>query len=155
MGRGWVWFFRVAAAVAKVAVQTALPTGSVVIFPRVLEILLHYNAGLVANIPVPMPLVIVITLIVLLGCVIWLRRAWSKEDVTTLVGLILILFGGVGNLTDRLADAHTTDYLLLFGHSVVNLSDGLVLAGIIYLAYTSLSQTKSRTFLPSLRGRAG
>ena len=102
-----------------------------------------------------MPLVIVITLIVLLGCVIWLRRAWSKEDVTTLVGLILILFGGVGNLTDRLADAHTTDYLLLFGHSVVNLSDGLVLAGIIYLAYTSLSQTKSRTFLPSLRGRAG
>lgn len=134
-------FLTVADSVAKVTIQTTLPTGRVVIFPKILALFLHYNAGLVANVSVPMPLVVVVTLAVLIGCVVWLRAAWNA-DINTSIGLIFVLFGGVGNLTDRLADAHTTDYLLLFEHSVVNISDGLILAGILWLATTSWRQNR-------------
>lgn len=141
----WIWFatalatiLTVADTVAKVAIQTTLPAGRVVVFPKVLALFLHYNAGLVANIAMPMPIVAAVTLAVLVGCVVWLRTAMRTNDVAIQCGLILILFGGIGNLTDRLVDAQTTDYLLLFEHSVVNVSDGLVLAGILWIAAVSL-----------------
>lgn len=148
----WIWFatalatiLTVADSVAKVAIQTTLPAGRVVVFPKVLALFLHYNAGLVANIAIPMPIIVAITLAVLVGCVAWLRAAMRTNDITTQIGLILILFGGVGNLTDRLADAQTTDYLLLFEHTVVNLSDGLVLAGILWIAVVSLRKSGQKS----------
>lgn len=141
----WIWFatalatiLTVADSVAKVAVQTTLPAGRVVVFPKVLAFFLHYNAGLVANVEIPMPIIVAVTLAVLVGCAVWLRSAWRTNDTAMTIGLVLVLFGGVGNLTDRLVDAQTTDYLLLFEHSVVNLSDGLVLAGILWIAVVSL-----------------
>ncbi|MEK7529998.1 MAG: signal peptidase II [Patescibacteria group bacterium] len=130
-------FLTVADTVAKVATQIALPTGRVVVFPKVLSLFLHYNAGLVANAKMPMPIIVAVTLAVLVGCAVWLRAAWRMNDTAVTIGLILILYGGIGNLTDRLADAHTTDYLLLFEHSVANISDGLVLAGILWLVVIS------------------
>ena len=73
-------FLTVADTVAKVATQIALPTGRVVVFPKVLSLFLHYNAGLVANAKMPMPIIVAITLAVLVGCAVWLRAAWRMND---------------------------------------------------------------------------
>jgi signal peptidase II len=124
-------------AVAKYATTTTLPKGSVVVIPHVLSLFLHFNPGVVANIAIPMTAVIIISFAVMFLCAAWLRQTWIKEQWRLVSGIIILMFGAIGNLTDRMADGFTTDYLLLAGGSVVNISDGLILIGIIWILFAS------------------
>ncbi len=130
-------------AVAKRATITALPKGSVVVIPDVLSFFLHYNPGVIADIAIPMVIVITVSIIVLALCVAWLRQTWIKAQWGTVTGIIILMFGAIGNLTDRIVDGYTTDYLLLAGGSVVNISDGLILLGIIWILFAGRKQIKS------------
>ena len=91
---------------------------------------LHKNFGIVANLPIPLLLVVPATVVILGICAWWFSHVW-EHNTGLAASILLLIAGGLGNLVDRLLHGFTTDYLLFFGRSIVNLSDGLVLVGLI------------------------
>jgi signal peptidase II len=49
----------------------------------------------------------------------------------------LILIGAVGNVFDRIFYGFTVDYLIFFGRSALNLSDLLIVLGVVLLLISS------------------
>ncbi len=123
----------IADTVAKMAIITALPTGSVVLIPRVLSLHLHMNPGIIGDTPLPMILVIALSLAILAALALWLKKAIDKGHTFTATGIAILASGAIGNLTDRLAHGFTTDYIVLFETSIANISDGVILVGIVWL----------------------
>lgn len=97
----------------------------------ILETTVHQNYGLIANAPLPMPLIIVATAAAstLFAALLW-RSAKKQEGIAT-IGLAFILAGALGNLYDRIAQGFVFDWILLFGRSVVNLADAWVATGAV------------------------
>ena len=95
---------------------------------------LHKNYGIAFDLPVPAWIVIPLTLLIILvaGVALWRRRT----DTHVSAALIFIVFGGLGNLIDRIVYGYTVDYIILFTRSAINLSDLMILAGVIGLLYT-------------------
>jgi lipoprotein signal peptidase len=108
------------------------------IVPGVLAFGLHQNRGAIANIPLGQPLILTVSL-ALIACLILLayrHRRDSQMESATIVWVILL--GAVNNFADRALHGFTTDYLLLGPWSIVNLSDGLIFAGILWLGLREL-----------------
>lgn len=111
------------------AVQRLPEDGGRLRFP--IDFALHKNYGVAFDLPVPLWVVIPLTLIVLTLLIREARR--EKENTTKLFAYALIAFGAIGNLIDRVAYGFTVDYLILFAKSAINLSDVMIVVGIIGL----------------------
>lgn len=128
--------------VLKIIITNTLPHGSVVLIPNVLALKLHMNSGIIADTPLPMPVVIVLSVAILAGLTVWLKKSWEEHQVRTSIGIAVLISGGIGNLTDRLANGITTDYILLFERSVANIADGIIIVGILILLFSTHSKKK-------------
>jgi lipoprotein signal peptidase len=96
----------------------------------VLSFALHRNPGIAFDIPLPLSVVIPITLVV---CVVFahlVRLHWQARPQSALAALAVVV-GSLGNAGDRLVNGFTTDYLILFRTSAINLSDILIVIGIL------------------------
>lgn len=118
--------------------------GSRVSFP--LGFALHKNPGIAFDVVVPLPLVFLLTV----GVSVWLAhrclRCWQKKQYEEATFCAFILVGAYGNLIDRLAHDFTTDYLILFRLSAINLSDVLILIGMVgFLWYYSRNPQNTRS----------
>ena len=141
--RRTLWFSIVSIAILdhifKVfAVQRLPDDGSRLRFP--VDLALHKNYGVAFDLPVPLWIVIPITLLVLLLLIRELRGNVSDTKRTIALGLICV--GAIGNLVDRIVYGYTVDYLILFGRSAINLSDLLILAG-VFLLLVPKKETKA------------
>jgi lipoprotein signal peptidase len=96
----------------------------------VLSLALHRNPGIAFDIPLPLAIVIPLTLAV---CAVFLRliivRRHSQPEQALAAWAAVV--GSLGNAGDRLIHGFTTDYLIIFRTSAINLSDILILAGIL------------------------
>ena len=108
-----------------------------VLLPRILSVLLHKNFGALANLPVPVVLIIILSFAILIACVFWTHSLAMEGKWTSVSALLFIVFGATSNLLDRILHGFTTDYLLLFEQSAVNVADGLILGGLIWLLLLS------------------
>ena len=90
---------------------------------------LHKNFGIAFDLPVPSWIVIPLTLIIIIAASTALWRHRANAHVST--ALIFIVLGGLGNLIDRLVYGYTVDYIILFTRSAINLSDLMILGGVI------------------------
>ncbi|PIR47424.1 hypothetical protein COV06_03120 [Candidatus Uhrbacteria bacterium CG10_big_fil_rev_8_21_14_0_10_50_16] len=106
------------------------------VLPGVAEFYLHKNLGVVANTPIPLLLVIPLSVVILIGCSMWLSRIWSHQP-SLAISLVLLIGGAFGNLVDRVVHGFTTDYLLLFSRSIINLSDVLIVLGILGILFAT------------------
>ncbi len=90
---------------------------------------LHRNAGIAFNLPVPLTVVLPITLIVCLALarLVYKRRGSNPKQALAALAAII---GATGNGLDRVMHNFTTDYLILFNSTAINLSDVLILVGI-------------------------
>lgn len=118
--------------------------GSRVSFP--LGFSLHKNPGIAFDIPIPLPIVFFLTT----GVSIWLAHrlfvSWRKQNFEEAASCAFVLVGAYGNLVDRIAHGFTTDYLILFRLSAINLSDVLILIGMIgFLWYYSHNPQNTRS----------
>jgi len=115
-------------------------------FPSLLTIVHHQNEGLIANLPVPMPLIVLITLVVL-ALVLWmLWLAIRKENWWGAGALGFLIGGALGNFVDRLLFGYVFDWILLFSRSAINMADLFILIGA--LAYAkNVRSSKSSTSL--------
>lgn len=102
---------------------------------------LHKNPGIAFNLPVPQPLLWILTLI-LIG--ILLHIAWKTHRHNALVatGALVTVIGALGNFIDRVLNNFTTDYLLFFTGTAINLSDVVILTGVLILLFTQKPKGK-------------
>jgi len=97
---------------------------------------LHKNFGIAFDIPL-MPIITFLVSgvlgVLLLQIVI---RHYKKNPAASLAAL-MILFGAGGNLYDRIAYGFTVDYLLFFGTSALNISDFIIISGVLLFLFAS------------------
>lgn len=95
----------------------------------------HKNYGIVANIPIPIGIIISATFIVSLIVFYLIIQSIRQGKVLRTIALALILAGAFGNLYDRMALGYVRDWILLFDSSVINLADISIFVGIVMLLY--------------------
>ncbi|MBU1032454.1 MAG: signal peptidase II [Patescibacteria group bacterium] len=121
-----------------------------VLIPGVLKIIKHQNYGIIANVPLPMWLILVATLIVMAFILVNLKRAIAKSSSGRAVALTLLLAGAFGNLIDRLRYDFVFDWILLFGQSAINLADIFIAIGLLWYLLIIKREQRS-TKIPACR----
>ena len=76
---------------------------------------------------------IVLTVIVLLIVINFIRNQKDRIDETTLIALGLILAGGISNLIDRIVHGGVIDFIKIEDFSVFNIADCYVVIGWILI----------------------
>ena len=99
-----------------------------------LQLALHKNYGIAFNIPVYLPVVILLTVVIAGILLVFALRQWKTRPFVSLASLVIIC-GAFGNAFDRVVYGFTVDYLILFGTSAINLSDLLIISGVIGLLF--------------------
>ncbi|MCI0479070.1 signal peptidase II [Candidatus Uhrbacteria bacterium] len=100
--------------------------------PGCIESVSHANHGIIANIPLPLPVTVAISLVVI-GIVLATGvRSLMRGDIHETTALVFVLAGAVGNLWDRLQWQYVFDWILLFGRSAINLADICIGIGILW-----------------------
>lgn len=92
---------------------------------------LHKNPGIAFDIPVPFFILLPLSVFLLIG--LWYTTRRYSNQPWLKAGTFTIIIGAVGNLIDRIWHGFTTDYLIFFDRSAINLSDVLIVLGVIVL----------------------
>ena len=112
------------------------PDESAIVDPGIVSLAIHKNWGIAFDIPFKMPLIIAVSLLIGTALVIVaIRNVRAKPEIT--MSALTIVIGAAGNLYDRLAYGFTVDYLILFRRSAINISDVVIVAGVIALLHAS------------------
>jgi len=105
-----------------------------------LAITQHFNRGVIANIPIPQIVIVLLTFVALAVLFELMRRALKANHIAHIVAISFIIAGALGNLWDRLAWGFVFDWILLFQRSVINLADIWIALGLLGVALTSLDK---------------
>lgn len=102
-----------------------------------LALALHKNPGIIFDIAIPLFVILPVTVILCIALLVTARKNITSATEQS-VALWWIVCGAVGNAIDRVANNFTTDYIILFRRSAINLSDILIVAGaFLYLYYSN------------------
>lgn len=93
---------------------------------------LFRNTGIAFSIPVSEKIFWPIAVAVFSLLVAAFANAVRKNALAA-APVFVILLGAASNLVDRALYGATIDYLLFFGRSAVNLADGMIVGGVLYL----------------------
>lgn len=101
---------------------------------RLISFILHKNPGMSFDIPISIWIIAPLTVCV---CVwlLWISHKHWQHNTTISTAANVVVIGAIGNLADRLINGFTTDYILLFGRSAINLADILIITGILALLW--------------------
>lgn len=90
------------------------------------------NPGIAFSIPLPQTLTLLITGTLIVAFAAFLIK--TKEPKLR-IALTSALLGAASNFFDRVITGYTTDYIILFSRSAINIADILILAGMGYCAW--------------------
>ncbi len=122
-------FFGIIDVIAKIsAVKEKLPE---IIFPF-FHVAYFANPGIALSIPLPQTLTLLITGIFISMFIMLMIKTTNKK---IRLALSMTLIGATSNFFDRLITGYTTDYLIFFSRSAINIADILILLGIGYCAW--------------------
>jgi lipoprotein signal peptidase len=119
-----------------------LPDEQAVTLHSPLTLAIHRNPGIAFDIPLPLTIVLPITGILVIGLSYLATAQWYVHRAQSVSALTAIV-GALGNACDRLINGFTTDYLILFKTSAINLSDVLILMGILGILWYDKHLPKS------------
>ena len=122
----------------------SLPNESAVPNPGALVFAIHKNWGLAFDIPFRREFILLISLVIgyfLVDMLIKNVKSHPKIAFSSAV----ILIGAIGNVFDRIYYGFTVDYLIFFGRSALNLSDLLIVLGVVLLLISSRRSTQEQT----------
>jgi len=119
------------------------PDFSFYLFPNWLGWEYFSNSGIAFSLPFPNLLLIIFTPLIILGLLVFLSKQKSPSKYFTL-GILLIVFGAVSNLTDRILFGATTDYFRIIS-SIINLADAMIVAGAALLLAEEYKRAKKQS----------
>ena len=96
------------------------------------------NPGIAFGIPLPWFTSLIYTPIILF-LVFWYAKKRMTKNLISTFGLILILYGALSNLLDRLFYHITIDYIRIVT-SLINLADVMIVCGAIFLFWQELKK---------------
>jgi len=136
------WFLLPAAAIifadefVKALALKAFPDESMLTDRDLVNFAVHKNWGLAFDIPFRRELILLIS--VLIGYFL-VRIAYKNivrhPDIS--FASMIILIGALGNVYDRVAYGFTVDYIIFFSRSAINISDMLIVYGVVLLLLAS------------------
>ncbi|HTK05321.1 MAG TPA: signal peptidase II [Candidatus Eisenbacteria bacterium] len=133
--RPWLWY---AAAVLFFVIDRFLKEVAVIRgvddSPGMVSFSLFRNHGIAFSLPLRTDLYWPAALIIFVLLAVFFVRALKRDKVRAGI-LFMIILGAISNLLDRYLYAATTDYLIFFGWSAVNLADGMIVVGLIALYF--------------------
>jgi len=107
------------------------------------------NTGIAFSIPIPQPVIILISLIlVILGA--YLAKKYTKiEKSCTVLALALFFAGAFGNIIDRISNGFVVDFISIWKWPVFNLADTYIVIAVLLfiLFYDKIIEVK-KTFTP-------
>lgn len=108
------------------------PAETAVTDPGFFHLLVHKNNGIAFNIPFDMSVIIGAS-VILGGALLHIayKNRHKHPDIAT--AALVIVIGALGNLYDRVVYGFTVDYMLIGGRSAINLSDIIILSGVVWL----------------------
>jgi lipoprotein signal peptidase len=98
----------------------------------------HHNFGVAFNIPIPLWIVIPLTLFFLITLFVWVKKI---DNHRANIGFFMIFVGALSNAFDRVTYGYTIDYLRVV-NAIINIADILVVAGMIILVSKQVSAKK-------------
>ncbi len=99
-----------------------------------IDFFLYKNKGIAFSINIPMFIIVAISIILILILIFFtIKKYWTESQKA--VGAIAITLGAINNLIDRLIHGYTTDYIIFFQKSAINLSDILIVFGVLMILY--------------------
>lgn len=122
--------------ITKILAQRLSP-GESFALGNVFALTTHHNFGIIANVPVPRWAIIFVTLCVIGGLLVVLRRCVRAAQYRSAYALTCILAGAIGNLWDRWSTGYVMDWILLFHTSVINIADIAIAFGILWFLVES------------------
>ena len=131
--RVWIAVFLGLFIVDRVVKRIALSGAEHTFIPDALKFELFRNSGIAFSLPFSGPLVWIMS-VGILGAVSLMAAREFRAGRTAHAGAYgLFVFGACSNLFDRVVYGYTVDYLIFFSRSAVNVADGMIVAGALWL----------------------
>ncbi|OGL62237.1 hypothetical protein A3C09_01695 [Candidatus Uhrbacteria bacterium RIFCSPHIGHO2_02_FULL_47_44] len=124
----------------KAFALTHFPDESTLVDPGFLNLAIHKNWGLAFDIPFRREFILLISIVIGYFLVEMIVKNFKSHPKIAFSSL-MILIGAIGNVFDRVYYGFTVDYLIFFGRSALNLSDLLIILGVIFLLISSRQST--------------
>ena len=124
--------------ITKLAVRESLPTGASIPLAANLRLANVVNPSIAFGIPVPPALSLLLPLVMIVGCLVLYWRFERSNSAPLNVGVGLFVGGSLGNVIDRIAYGHVTDFIELissggYSRTVFNVADVCIILGIFAL----------------------
>ncbi|MFH1077681.1 MAG: signal peptidase II [Patescibacteria group bacterium] len=119
-------------------------------FPGVIETVQHRNFGIIANLPLPWIVTVLLTVSVLAAISYGIFRALKQMHLSESTALSFVMAGAIGNLWDRLQWTYVFDWILLFGRSAINLADICIGVGLLWYVLGRRAVAKSSIFVQKM-----
>ncbi|MBU0613904.1 signal peptidase II [Patescibacteria group bacterium] len=101
-----------------------------------LDFFLFKNYGIAFCIKIPLVAVAIIS-VILIFLFIYFILCSKTANKYQKIGAFSVVLGATGNFVDRIINGYTTDYIIFFQTSAINLSDILILFGVFIILYYS------------------
>jgi lipoprotein signal peptidase len=101
--------------------------------PGALTFDLFKNTGIAFSLPFKGPLVWILSVGILAAVSLMAAREFRAKRHEMAGAFGLFIFGACSNLFDRVVYGYTVDYLIFFQRSAVNVADGMIVAGALWL----------------------
>ncbi len=109
-----------------------LPPEESLVDPGLLALAIHKNWGIAFDIPFKLGFVIFISILIGIGLLhMAYKHAATRPQIS--FAALTIIIGAIGNIYDRIAYGFTVDYMIWFGRSALNLSDLVIILGVVLL----------------------
>ena len=113
-----------------------LPNETNLLNPGPISFAIHKNLGIAFDFPFRLEFIILISLMIGAGLLHIAYKNHTHHPDISFASLMIIL-GALGNLYDRIVYGFTVDYIILFARSAINLSDVVIVSGVILLLLAS------------------
>lgn len=128
---------------AKILAIKLLPEEQATDLLPVFSLAVHKNPGILFDIPIPLGVIAVLTILALVILTQLILQYKNTNPVASL-GAVLAFIGALNNLIDRLINNFTTDYLIILRTSAINISDVLILIGVILILWYSRANSPAQ-----------
>ncbi len=118
----------------------SLPPEGVFLISNLLGLQLFKNHGLAFGIPLDRILLLTASIVVI--TVLAVRVARRRSYYRDLLPMILLVLGAASNFFDRAVYGYVVDYLKIGPISFVNIADGMVILGLLFLLFQRKSGQK-------------